>query len=238
VDNLDTRYLGLTGILIVKEAYDKGIQPGLEALKRQLFRYDPDDPPILTRSVIKHRKRWFYVLQDEGLNKRGEDGLLTFVSELSPHAKVFTVVIDKKKHLEEHPVRTFDPYAYSLAVLLRRVKGFLVLDGAQADLVAESRGRVEDQDIMQAYSELRRSGDYYDTAEEYRKACPEDQLVVRRKETNVAGLQLADVIAFGQKVQTVLEHNRPFSRPLGDFDKRLNDVVDRMVNQYSRYFLE
>ena len=88
IDNLDTRYLGLTGVLILKEPYDKQIQPGLEALKRQFFKYDPDNPPILVRSDIKHRKRWFYVLQDEALNKRWEEGLLGFINELSPYAKV------------------------------------------------------------------------------------------------------------------------------------------------------
>ena len=238
IDNLDTRYLGLTGMLILKERYDKNIQPDLEALKRQFFRYDPDDPPILVRSHIKHRKRWFYVLQDEMLNKQWEGGLLSFMSGLNQYAQVFTVVIDKKQHLKDHPLLTFDPYAYSLSVLLRRVRGYLALNNAKADIIAESRGRTEDQQIMEAYRNLREVGDFFGTPEQYGEVYPEDNLVVRRKETNVTGLQLADVIAFGQKVQTILENNKPFSRPLSNFNEQLNSVVDRMVNQYGRYLLE
>jgi hypothetical protein len=239
IESLDTRYLGLTGILILKEHYNKHIQPNLEALKRQFFRYDPDDPPILVRSAIKHRKQWFYVLQDEELNKQWEEGLLNFIGDLKGYAMVFTVVIDKKKHLDDYPTHTFDPYAYSLSVLLNRIRGFLVKQGEQADIIAEARGKVEDQQIMKAYLGLRSVGSYYgDTGDYYKKAYPAEKLVIKRKDNNIAGLQLADVFAYGQKVQTILEGKRPFSRPLGGFTKRLNDVVDKMVNRYGRYLLE
>ncbi len=239
IDNLDTRYLGLTGVLIIKEYYDKHIQPKLENLKHRFFKYDPDDPPILIRSAIKHRKRWFYVLQDEELNGKWEEELLNFIGDLNDYAQVFTVVIDKKKHLDNYPSHTFDPYAYSLSVLLNRIRGFLVKNGEQADIIAESRGKVEDQQIKKAYLDLRKIGSYYgNTGEYYKKAYPKEELVIKRKDNNVAGLQIADVFAFGQKIQTILDNNKPFSRPLGSFTKRLNDVVDKMVNRYGRYLLE
>ncbi len=229
----------MTGVIILKEYYDRHVQPNLEDLKRQFFKYDPDAPPILVRSAIKHRKKWFYVLQDESLNKQWEEGLLNFIGALRDYAMVFSVIIDKKKHLDDYPSHTFDPYAYSLSVLLNRIRGFLVNKGEKADIIAESRGRVEDQQIMKAYVNLRKTGSYYgSTGEYYKKAYPEEELIIKRKDNNVAGLQIADVIAFGQKVQTILDNKKPFSRPLGDFTKRLNDIVDRMVNRYGRYLLE
>ena len=91
---------------------------------------------------------------------------------------------------------------------------------------------------MEAYADLRINGSHYGDGDYYKKAYPEEQLIVRRKETNVAGLQLADVIAYGQKVQTILDNKMPFSRPLGSFAKRLNDVVEKMVNRYGRYLLK
>jgi len=237
-DNLDTRYLGLTCILIPKRYYLEHAQPELEDLKRQIFRYDPDDPPILVRSLIKHRKKWFYVLQDEELNKRWEEGLLEYINGLRRYAKAFTVVIDKKEHFESYPTQTFDPYSYSLAVLLNRVRGYLVKHGEQADIIAEARGKVEDQQIQKAYKNLREKGSYFGrTGEYYRKAYPAAELVIKRKDTNIAGLQLADISAYGQKVQAILESRKPFSRTLTGFTKRLNDAVDKMVNQYGRYFL-
>ena len=237
-DNMDVRYLGLTGVLIIKEYYDKYIQPELEELKRRIFKYDPDDPPILVRSMIKNRKRWFYVLQDEALNERWEKELIDFVQELKRYMQVFTVVIDKKEHLESYPVQTFDPYAYSLSVLLNRSRGFLVKMHGKADILVEARGKVEDQQIMNAYMGLRTVGSFYGDADYYKKAYPAETLVLKRKDTNISGLQLADIIAFGQKIQTVLENNKPFTRPLSRFTEQLNDVVNPMVNQYGRYLLE
>ena len=237
-DDLDVRYLGLTGILILKEYYDTHVQPNLESLKRQIFKYDPDDPPILVRSAIIHHKKWFYVLQNEELNKQWEEELLTLIDNLKSYAYVFTVVIDKKQHLNDYPANAFDPYAYSLSVLLNR-RGLLVTKGEQADIIAESRGKVEDQQIMKAYRVLRNIGSFYgSTGEYYKKAYPEEKLIIKRKDNNVAGLQIADIIAYGQKVQTILDNNKPFSRPLSGFTKQFNDVASKMVNQYGRYLLE
>ena len=95
LDNLDTRYLGLTGVLFNKRHYDINVQPELEKLKQRIFKYDPDDPPILVRSIIIHRKRWFYVLQDSDLNKEWEEGIISFLKNLEGHAWIFSVVIDK-----------------------------------------------------------------------------------------------------------------------------------------------
>ena len=103
LDNLDTRYLGLTGILIERKYYQTHAQPELEALKQRIFKYDPDNPPILVRNLIKHRKKWFYVLQDEKLNEQWETELLSYIGSLVPHATVYTVVIDKKSHIDVLP---------------------------------------------------------------------------------------------------------------------------------------
>lgn len=237
LNNPDTQYLGLTGILIDRIYYQTHAQPELEALKQRIFKYDPDNPPILVRSLIKHRKQWFYVLQDKDLNNKWETELLTYMSDLTSHAKVYTVVIDKKQHLKNYPLHTFDPYAYSLHVLLNRVRGLLVKQGEQADVMAEARGGVEDKQLAQAYRDLRKEGSHYGDGEYYCKAYPEDELIIRRKDTNVAGLQIADVMAYGQKVRTLLNYKKPFPRSLGKFDIKLNKIVEKMVNQYGSYLL-
>ena len=100
LDDLDKRYLGVTGVLFNKPRYDKEAQPELEDIKQRIFRYDPDDPPILTRSHIRSHKRWFYVLQDPNLNQQWEEELLRLLESLIPYTQVFTVVIDKKVHLD------------------------------------------------------------------------------------------------------------------------------------------
>lgn len=239
VDDPDKRYLGLTGVLVAKDLYDSRAKPGLEALKQSIFRYDPDDPPILTRSLIKSRKRWFYVLQDAALNARWESELLNFLESLTHYTHIFTVVIDKKEHLEQYPFQTFDPYVYSLAVLMNRVRGFLHSRGDIADVLAESRGKVEDDQIKLAYKDLLENGSiHYGDGLYYRTYYPEAELIVKRKDQNIAGLQIADIVAYGQKVMTIQHNRKPFPRPVSGFTQSVNDKVNRMVNRYGRYMLK
>lgn len=236
--SLDKRYLGLTGVLIHKAGYDGQVQRQLEELKRRFFRYDPDDPPILVRSQIKSRKGPFYVFQNEKLSDAWEEAVLTFLKTLVPYTQVFTVTIDKSEHLKRFPVRTFDPYEYSLSVLLNRVRGWLRLKGTTADVMAESRGRREDGQIHQAYLSLMAHGSLYGDGAYHKVAFPDADLKMRRKDQNVAGLQVADILAYGQKWLTVIENKRPYPRPLTSFTTRVNTVVGSMVNRYGRYLLE
>ena len=199
LSNLDQRYLGLTGVLIRKNYYDSEVPNAVETLKRKHFRYDIDYPPILVRSHIRSRKRWFGILQDPTKNAKWEDDLLTFLKKLE--AKIFTVVMDKAEHKAKYPVQTFDPYDYCLSVLLWRVRGYCKVNSGTVDVLAESRGKVEDRQIQETYRDLKNYGSHrYGTAEEYSTAFPADTLLFRRKEHNIAGLQIADLVAFGQKV--------------------------------------
>lgn len=238
LDNPYQRYLGVTGVLARKNRYDSQAQPALEKLKQDNFRYDSDDPPILTRSLIRSRKRWFYVLQDDDLNDKWEASLLTYIGSLVPFTQVFTVVIDKKRHLELYPNQTFDAYTYSLAVLLNRVRGYLKVQSGQADVLAESRGKVEDEAIKSAYRELRATGSTYGDGLYYRECYPEDNLMVRKKSENVAGLQIADLLAYPQKILTIQASGKPYPTAASAYTQKVNHAARRMVNQYGRYMLE
>ena len=134
LDKLESRYLGLTGVLFKKEYYDGAIPQALESLKKQFLKYDPDTPPVLVRSWIVYRKRAFGVLVNEDLRKKWERAILNLYK--TTKMEIFTVVMDKKAHIEKYPMETFDAYVYSLAVLLWRVRGYLSFHGLQADIVA------------------------------------------------------------------------------------------------------
>jgi hypothetical protein len=232
-----TRYLALTAVLVRRANYEAVIQPQLEALKQRHFKYDPDNPPILHRADIVRFKGCFGVLREPDRRNRWEDELVTFFEGL--RAQVFTVVIDKDVHRRRYSgAALFDPYAYSLAVLLNRVRGFLERWAGPADIVAESRGKLEDGQLLRAYEELRQRGDYYRTSDEYQKSYPEPGIAMRRKDQNVAGLQIADMLAASQKVAIVQKHGRPLADPASGFTQRLNGTVARMVNQYGQYLLD
>ncbi len=239
VVDLSRRYLGLTGVLIRKSNYNPVIPGELERIKRDFFEYDPDMPPILTRKEIIYRRGSFRVLLDSAENTRWEDTLLDFYQNFLS-AQIFTVVCDKHEHLQQYPIATWNPYSYSLAVLLNRVRGFLNLlhGGATADVMPEARGEREANQLLASYIELRTNGSVWGTGDEYRAVYPIDRLLFRRKDQNVAGLQIADLIVAEQKALTVQENGRPLPRAIGAFGQRLNNAIGTKVNQYGRYLLE
>lgn len=233
--DLSKIYLGLTGLIIKKTSYNPSIPESLEALKKRFFTYDPDQPPILVRRKIIDRKSAFGVLRDAAVRARWDAAILDFFRNLP--AQIFTVVIDKKEHIDRYPTDTWDAYSYSLAVLLYRIRGWLNLQGATADIMPESRGQREDNQLLAAYVELRTVDSYYGTASEYRRAFPTERLLFRKKEHNVAGLQLADLVAPEQKLLTVKESGKPEPRRIGRFGQALNEAIAGKVNQYGRYLL-
>ncbi len=102
LDKLESRYLGLTGLLFKKDYYDRTTPQAVETLKMQFFKYDPDKPPILVRSQIVYRKHAFGVLANEETNAKWEVAVLELFKGLQ--AQIFTVVIDKKAHIEKYPM--------------------------------------------------------------------------------------------------------------------------------------
>jgi hypothetical protein len=234
--DLSKKYLGLTGVLIKKTDYDPHIPEALERLKRTFFTYDPDIPPILVRQDVISRKKWFGILRDPQINAKWETAVLAFYAGLP--AQIFTVVIDKKTHFQRFATGAWNPYSYSMAVLLNRVRGYLKLHGATADVMPESRGQTEDSELLTAYVELRTNSSIYGKAGDYQAAFPRDRLLFRRKDHNVAGLQLADLVAADQKLLTVQEAKRTMPHPIGPFGQRLNRAVAGKVNRYGRYLLE
>ena len=237
VSELDKRYLGLTGILINKRAYDTMFQAQLEQLKQVYFHYDIDAPPILVRREIIDRKGVFIVLRNRELNAKWEYSILNYFASLIPYAQVFTVVVDKEKHIKKFPVDTFDPYKYGLVVLLRRVRGYLKKHG-QADVLAEARGNPLDKQLKTAYRKLHTGGERYGGAEEYQEVFPAEDIMVKRKDQNVAGIQIADLLVTGQTLETILKHGKPPPHQPSAFTKRLNSVVAPMINKYGQYLLE
>lgn len=238
VSDPQTRYLALTSVVVRKSVYASHVVPDLENLKRRHFSHDPDNPVILHRSDIVKMKRWFGVLQDSARRARWSDDVVAFFASLD--AQVFTVVIDKDEHQRRYAgMPLFNPYDYSLAVVLNRIRGFLTIQGGRSDIVAEARGKVEDAQLQAAYQALRtKGGSIYGTASEYLAAYPDNGITFRRKDQNVAGLQVADMLAAPQKTEIVQKNGRPLAAPQSAFTTRLNTTVARMVNRYGQYLLD
>lgn len=224
LEDLSRRYLGLTGVVFRKSDYDPSVPERLEWLKRRHLPYDVDFPPVLTRKHIIERKAHFAVLQDEALKSQWENDLVEFLA--SCPMNVFTVVLDKRAHLDTRRGDSWKPYSHSLGMLLELICGWLNhQEGGYADIIAESRGGVEDRELLAAYVGLRNEGTSSQTAESFKMVYPEQSMAFKRKEHNIAGLQVADILAAEQKTLIVLESGWPLARQVGPFGQRVNEAI-------------
>jgi hypothetical protein len=226
------RYLSLTGV-IVELGYVRDVfHPRLESLKRDFFDSHPDEPIILHRKELVNKKRPFTCLYDQNNEEKFNTEILNFIEEIE--YSVLTVVIDKLKHKQRYTVWRFDPYHYCLAILLERYVLWLEQNGQVGDVMAESRGGKEDRRLKGSFQRVYESGTDYVFSDKFALCLTSKQLKVKPKSNNVAGLQLADLIAhpafkaaqarknkqklprtFGGRIAEILERSKYIRRPDG-----------------------
>jgi len=108
---------------------------------------------------------------------------------------VITAVIDKLEHQQRYQIWRHDPYHYCLEVLVERYVTWLKRHDAVGDVMVESRGGKEDLRLKDSFERLYLKGSDYVEATLFEKHLTSKQLKVKTKSNNIAGLQLADLIA-------------------------------------------
>ncbi len=239
----NNKYLGLTGIIIDLRIVREMLVPQMEQIKQQFFPYDPDSPPIFHRKDIINKKYPFHALHDPNVESKFNETLLDFLSKLE--YKVISVVIDKLKHKETYRVWRYHPYHYCLAVMLERLVYFLEDENAVGDVMAESRGGKEDRKLKESFTNLYDCGSEYISSERFQAVLTSRQLKVKPKKDNIAGLQLADVIAYPSR-QEILRLAEQISDGPSTFGDRIVEILkgnkyyrnnSGIIDGYGRKFL-
>jgi hypothetical protein len=143
--DIGKRYLGLVGVAFKqdapsgKEAPYRSFAVSLDAFRRNIF---GEDPPILHREEIVSRSGDFSVLRDRETRERFDEGLFNVFQ--SSKCWIISVVLDKHEHGKAAYRAVRHPYHYCLHAVMERYCGYLRLYGHTGDVMAESRGRVED----------------------------------------------------------------------------------------------
>lgn len=227
LDHVAHRYLALLGVWFQQpDAYAR-FADALEAMKREFFGPRPDNPITLHRSDIINRKGAFGILCDDALRQRFDAALLKVVTDAE--FRLVCVVIDKKTHLDRY-TSPFHPYHYCLAAMLERYTGYLNYRNAVGDVMAESRGREEDLQLKQAYRRVYEAGTQWHRHEAIQRALTTKEIKLERKHANIAGLQLADVLAHPVK-QHCLVHRGFISDPGDTFGRQLVAAVTPKFNR-------
>lgn len=230
LEEIQKRYLGLLGCIIESEAYRSSFYPSLEGLKQRHFPYNPDDPVILHRRELVNKKGHFWRLRDTKREKAFNEDLLNFLRKQD--YVLIMVVIDKKSHIERYGEAAYHPYHYCLAVMLERYCGFLNFYNAQGDVMAESRARVEDQELRKVYQDLYNHGTQFRNSSFFQKVLTSKEIKLKKKEANIAGLQIADILAYPLKQQILVENGVvPPETLRGKFAEELIAAVEDKYNR-------
>jgi Protein of unknown function (DUF3800) len=185
------QYLSLTGIVIRQDIHDDAVTQRLTTLKSHIFGAK-NAGVVLHRREIMDKKGVFAALNDEKIRADFDAQFATLVETLSPPA--FTVSIDKIAHLETYKVWQFDPYHYVMTCLLERFVLWLNRTNNVGDVLGEARNATPDGRLRRAFRHFYANETAVRT-EVIRKCLISKELRLRPKTANVAGLQIADLLA-------------------------------------------
>lgn len=220
------RYLSLTGIMINLDYVRRTVHDRIERLKRDFFanHHHPDTPVVLHRKELLNGKYPFESLRDDAIRQRFNVELLDMLREIE--FRVATVVIDKFEHVARYKTWHFDPYHYCITVLIERYVLWLERMGETGDVMAESRGGKEDMRLKKSFHRLFGAGTDYVGKERIQARLTSSQLKVKAKENNIAGLQIADLIAHPSFRNTLAKNKPAIQEVAGSFGKQIAEILE------------
>lgn len=202
----EKRYLGIAGVIFESEYYRNTFYHQFEDFKQRHFPHNPDEPVILHRKELIGRHGPFWRLRDADNEKAFNEDFLKLLQEKD--YLVISVVIDKEAHVDRYGAAALHPYHYCLVAMLERYCGFLNFLNAQGDIMAESRGGKEDMQLKEAYQRVYESGTQFRDPAFFQNTLTSKEIKVKPKSANIAGLQLADLLAHPCKNEILFEQKR------------------------------
>jgi len=220
LDHPPHRYLCLLGVWFKNPDYES-FHRNLEQFKQELFDPHPD-PIILHREDILHRRGVFSSLRDPPRATLFDERLLAIIGAANFH--IVAVVIDKQALWDR--VGSFEgtlhPYHMGVGFIYAQYCDYLIHIKRCGDVMAESRGGKEDRLLKYVYETVGKTvmGWHPPDGGPFQPAITSKELKVKPKSANIAGLQLADLLAHPCRHDILREFGRlpeepaPFARRL------------------------
>ena len=210
--SIERRYLGLTGVIIGAQHYSAALQPRLNAVKKMLL-VDQDDPlPVLHREELVANRGAFAVLRNPEIKTRFNEAMLKLYAEID--YTIIAVVIDKASHLARYGDAAYDPYHYSLSVMLERYTNFLANRRARGDVMAEARGKREDHLLRGEYVRFYEAGTGFRSSGFIQSVLTSREIKLKPK--GISGLEFADLLTLATKLDILSREGvmpEPISSP-------------------------
>lgn len=229
-DNPNHRFLSLTGVILELGHVENAVHPQMEELKTRYFGSHPDDPVIFHRKEMLSAKPPFAILKEPVVRESFDREILELLS--SWDYTVISVCLDKKTHKETYATWRYDPYHYCLAILLERFVFYLSRMNCKGDVMAESRGGKEDLRLKRAYERLWLQGTDFVEQHQFQRVLTSRQLKVKVKANNIAGLQIADLLAHPSRTE-ILHEQGLLDGDVPSFASRIIHILKRKYYQHN-----
>lgn len=196
----------LAMVVVERDAYRDEVLPRMNSFK---LRYWNHEGINLHSRDIRLAQGPFSIL----LNSQVRSRFMAEVSGLmeSLPFTLFVTAIRKSAHVERHGAEATNPYDLALEFTLERLLHFMESHGETLlPVVAEARGRKEDNSLEQVFYRILSRGTENTPGERFRRLdCP---LAFQSKKNNIVGVQLADLSAYScaRHILNPIKPNRAF----------------------------
>ena len=164
----------------------------VDALKNEFF---GRSNVILHSRDIRKCEKEFCILLNGDVKSAFYKQINDIISE--SQYTIITAAIDKNAYCSKYTSAGPDPYDIALSFVVERMVFLLEglkLKSREVLIVIEKRGKKEDRMLAQHFETIRNKGTYY--VSKARMAGCNISIEFRDKKQNIAGLQLADLIAY------------------------------------------
>ena len=221
-DNPNQRFFSLTGVVLDIDYARDALHPQMESLKTSYFGSHPDDPVILHRSDMINRRNAFMPLNDPDIRRQFDTELLSLIQNWE--FDVITICLDKKKHSRAYHNSPLGPYHHCMRALIETYCHLLASRTITGDVMVEARGKKEDRRLKEEFRAVWDNGIEEIPAQRIQQLLTSRDLKIKPKNANVAGLQLADILANPSRSE-ILHARGLLNRDLAPFAKLIRGIL-------------
>lgn len=173
-----------------EDIYTQKIIPSIYKLKLDYFKHEA--VILHSRDIRKAQKEFGFLTNPENRNEF-YSRINNIMSEVD--YTLIVSVIKKQEHKEKYGISAQNPYDVAMCLCLERLLSFLEDNKQNAvQLIAESRGKREDDELKRSFFQIITQGTYFNSSDRFKKI--DFKLIFVQKSMNIIGTQLADLCAY------------------------------------------
>lgn len=224
----ERNWFAVVGCLMSLEEHGRRLHGPFDDIKGRRFRHHSPRAPVIFHRIdmcCPSPRGAFSVLRDEALRESLYQELLGVIDACDFKVIVEVVEIRELSEREKSDWRTLG-YLKCLGPLLMKYCQELIESDQRGDVMASHLGMKEDGILKTAYWVLYQRGGHGKYASFYRRGLSSNSLKIEHKEKNVAGLQLADLLA-APMVRRYLYERTGANDNVDGFARRVAEIGSR-----------